>query len=603
MKYTKFIIKNFKGINEVTFDLSKSPEGKIYPLVGLNESGKTTILEAINLFQQGIKSEFEHEMIHKSKKGNFSGKVSVEAFLELDDEDKKVIKSFLDKESLQLEKEILNCSVTKSYEFKDSKFISNGFQSTWSIDINVKTSRAKKFESLHKKNTEKWQELVSILKDKQFPKILYFENFIFDFPNKIYLEEVANDALTQTEIQKEYRNVIKDVLSSIDGKSYDLNTHLLSRIKDQSEENKEAVKQTINDMAKKLNDTIIKSWQEIFPKSPKKSIEIELENDASKYYLQFKIKQGASSFYINERSLGFRWFFGFLLFTEFRKRRNNENGEYLFLFDEPASNLHQKSQQKLLELFEKLTEGSKIIYSTHSPYLLNPKFLLTSFVIKDEGRKDDVEIDFESYKQDIKAILYRTFVGNTSNEITHFQPLLDCLEFIENPFEQTTPLAFFEGKSDYYTFKWIMNTQFVDANYTFNLYPGAGVTTYVNIFREHLAHDKKFIGVFDADKAGKDAKKDYLKKISMELEKNIFTLKEVDNTFDTFQTEKMFTSTERLDIQKLSFPDDTSYSKGHFNTAIQELFIKNETFELSQDTKDNFKKVFDFIVTKLEELD
>ncbi|GFO97543.1 hypothetical protein ig2599ANME_1747 [groundwater metagenome] len=50
MKFTEFKIKNFKGIEDITINLDKSPNANIYTLVGLNESGKTTILEAINLF-------------------------------------------------------------------------------------------------------------------------------------------------------------------------------------------------------------------------------------------------------------------------------------------------------------------------------------------------------------------------------------------------------------------------------------------------------------------------------------------------------------------------------------------------------------------------
>jgi energy-coupling factor transporter ATP-binding protein EcfA2 len=303
--------------------------------------------------------------------------------------------------------------------------------------------------------------------------------------------------------------------------------------------------------------------------------------------------------------LGFRWFFSFLLFTEFRKERRNENGEYLFLFDEPASNLHQASQQKLLEQFEKLTNKSKIIYSTHSHYLLNPKFLLTSFVVIDKGRKErkNGEINLDSHKQDIKIELYKNFVSNSKNEETHFKPILDCLEYIENPFIKTSNVVFLEGKFDYYAFKWIKEILLNNKKYNFSFYPGASVNKYEDIFREYLANNRKFIAVFDSDNEGKKAKKEYLKKISQELERNIFTLNEIKEKFDNFQTENLFhTEAERLRIQKLSFPNIKKYEKGKFNTAIQELFIKNEKFELLATTKKNFEKVFDFIQKKFKNL-
>lgn len=48
MKYTKFFIKNYKAIDELTINLSKN----VIPLIGLNESGKTSILQAILAFDR-----------------------------------------------------------------------------------------------------------------------------------------------------------------------------------------------------------------------------------------------------------------------------------------------------------------------------------------------------------------------------------------------------------------------------------------------------------------------------------------------------------------------------------------------------------------------
>lgn len=49
MHYTYFDIKHFKGIDHVRFDIARTPRVRVSTLVGLNESGKTTILDAINL--------------------------------------------------------------------------------------------------------------------------------------------------------------------------------------------------------------------------------------------------------------------------------------------------------------------------------------------------------------------------------------------------------------------------------------------------------------------------------------------------------------------------------------------------------------------------
>ena len=125
--------------------------------------------------------------------------------------------------------------------------------------------------------------------------------------------------------------------------------------------------------------------------------------------------------------------------------------------------------------------------------------------------------------------------------------------------------------------------------------------------KEYLAHSKKFIAIFDADGTtttkGKGAQKRYIKNISQELEKRVFTLQNIDENFDTFTTEKLFTENERLSIQKNSFPEDTIFNKNNFNSAIQELFISEANFQLSENTKSNFKKIFDFIKDKFIQLE
>ena len=57
MKYKKFIIENYRAIeNAVTIDIERD---KIVPLIGANESGKTTILQAVYAFDYANDKEFE----------------------------------------------------------------------------------------------------------------------------------------------------------------------------------------------------------------------------------------------------------------------------------------------------------------------------------------------------------------------------------------------------------------------------------------------------------------------------------------------------------------------------------------------------------------
>jgi ABC-type multidrug transport system ATPase subunit len=290
-----------------------------------------------------------------------------------------------------------------------------------------------------------------------------------------------------------------------------------------------------------------------------------------------------------------------LIFTEFRKERADDKGETLFLLDEPASNLHQYSQKKLLNLFEKLTDKCKLIYSTHSHHLINPKFLSGTYIIKNEAINYKNDESFKQSKTDIKAILYKNFVAAYPNEKDYFQPILDSIHYCPSDLEKISNIVCVEGKNDYYTFKYIQNNFFKD-EIAFNFYPGAGVSKYEELFRLYLSWNKKFIAIFDADTQGKKEQKRYIKEISNELDGRIFTLEDIESGFSGQETEDLFTDTEKIKIIQNLFSDhkkEEGYDKSKFNTAMQDLFINNKDFVLNKGTIDKFSKIFEFIKKRL----
>jgi AAA15 family ATPase/GTPase len=100
MKYRSFRIRNFKGIKDATVDMSTMTGANVFALVGLNESGKTTILEAIHSFSPDFRSgritttkkESEGSKFQKRVPrhliSTFTGEVSVEATIDLTASDK-----------------------------------------------------------------------------------------------------------------------------------------------------------------------------------------------------------------------------------------------------------------------------------------------------------------------------------------------------------------------------------------------------------------------------------------------------------------------------------------------------------------------------------
>ncbi len=71
----------------------------------------------------------------------------------------------------------------------------------------------------------------------------------------------------------------------------------------------------------------------------------------------------------NTRSLGFKWFFAFLL--HFSAHFGNEIKNCVILFDEPGIHLHPGGQRDLLKEIDKLALFNQIIYTTHLPFMIN----------------------------------------------------------------------------------------------------------------------------------------------------------------------------------------------------------------------------------------
>ena len=588
MRYTSFYIKNYKGIKELTLDLDKKPTSDIYTLVGLNESGKTTILEAISTLSNEPSETEIHKLIPKSKKFNFNDTIEIHATLELDDDDNKAIADWLKESGFTAVERINQYKISLIYTFKDSVYVED--ESGWVYDFNLSGSKKSQRTSRnYGSNTQEFSDVNDFVYGDLLPPIIYYPNFLFDFPNRIYLEESS----TEDKEQKIYRAVLNDILDTFN-EGLNIKDHIVNRLKNPTEANKESLDATIDRMSAQITKIVFDAWGQIFASNGK---EIKLNPSINTVdnlaYLEFKLKEGLEQFQISERSLGFKWFFTFLLFTEFRKNRRHEKGEILFLLDEPASNLHSTAQKKLLSTFENLVTNCKLIYTTHSHHLINPKWLSGAYIVRNKA------IDYNGFdgspeNTDVEATIYKQFVTAHPEQRTYFQPILDAIEYSPSSLEEVPNIVLTEGKNDYYTFRYMAEVILKDEDYDIKFYPGNGADRNNQIIATYLAWGRDFNIFLDGDKAGEEAKTRYIKEFGVVVHDNITTLKDVDPTF-AFATEQLFTPQELLDIQKTFDPTATAYNKSAFNTALQNLFISEQVITLSNDTKEKFKKILDFL--------
>lgn len=72
---------------------------------------------------------------------------------------------------------------------------------------------------------------------------------------------------------------------------------------------------------------------------------------------------------LENRSSGLQWFFSF--FLVFLNERHDTHHGSILLLDEPGVTLHPMAQKDLFAFFEGLSNDNQIIYTTHSPFLMD----------------------------------------------------------------------------------------------------------------------------------------------------------------------------------------------------------------------------------------
>lgn len=105
---------------------------------------------------------------------------------------------------------------------------------------------------------------------------------------------------------------------------------------------------------------------------------------------------------LDERSTGFIWFFSFLVWFSEVQKTYGEN--LIVLLDEPGLSLHAKAQEDLLRFVnEELLPKYQVIYSTHSPFMVDTNNLLSCRTVEDATGQDGEVLGTKVNSEVLKA--------------------------------------------------------------------------------------------------------------------------------------------------------------------------------------------------------
>jgi len=626
-KINKFIIENFKGIERVEVDLEGRTTSPVLTFIGLNESGKTTILEALSHFiigDRSVASLFDGpyakatglNLIPMHRKAAYTGGIAVGAEISLSKEDIEDLQEIAKKQGFTLDQEPLLSPInaTRIFTFEDSAL--KDTKNVWSLPIFVKRGRAKNFNEYERSDDDGsgdlWSDCVNSVQEKM-QQVSYFPTFLVDMPSRIYLQEHQGE----TDLNRHYRFVFQDILDSL-GEDLSLEKHVAKRIKDYKASQQSPVwlsmllgsasKTPIDSVFQKISSAITKevigSWQRVFQRAiSAKSISVDWNVDAEKNdlpYATFHVSDGESKYAINERSLGFRWFFSFLLFTGFKNAKRRKT---IFIFDEPAANLHAKAQAELLTSFSKIaSDGNKIIYSTHSHHMINPQWLGSAYIVENASLDYDGEDSFglDTKPTSITATPYRQFVSAFPTRSSYFQPVIEKLEYVTPEIVGAGPYLMVEGITDYYALS--IARKISGKVYSFNILPGAGSGACGPIISQLLGQGQSFAILLDDDAEGRKAAAKYADEWFIDNDR-LSTLKDIDQLFSGMAMEKLL-GQETMDLMQSYLKLDARPSKRQIGWYLAEAcgLTTNLADKLPESAVDRLIKVLDHYETKFSTL-
>ena len=257
-----------------------------------------------------------------------------------------------------------------------------------SIDSALKEARkevdsGKEFYS----SIELAEEIFKILPDFEM-----FEDFSSLLPNRIDLEDIIR-ANKRAEGYKAAINFL-----TITGLEYSFFQQPSSRI----------LKQKIENLNGELTLNFQDFWRQNVGKNNKIKINFELSHydhtnpeKSGKPFLEFWIKDEQERLYPKQRSRGVRWFLSFFLELKATAMDKSKH-EKVLLIDEPAVSLHARAQEDVLEVFDDIKEQIQIIYTTHSPHLIDVdklyRILAVQRAIKDDMKSETLVYSARSLK-------------------------------------------------------------------------------------------------------------------------------------------------------------------------------------------------------------
>jgi predicted ATP-dependent endonuclease of OLD family len=614
MKIIKFQVKNYKSIIDSGICWI---EKDLTIFAGKNESGKTTLLEALENFNYGRPFRDETKPLN-----NNQSKTSIAITFLINPEELNSYYSEIG----------INSSVKTATEVTITKNSSNEYH----------LDEAGRMVFLIQFDGEMLGQ-IDFLKD-QYHKIRVLHSSDSNIDVDFFELDLSNTKLLKTNI-----NDYMDEIDSLNSLSVDLKDSIISELDDMKntlnvlEDIDEIVSTRWKAIYKILpNFILFRSFEDLIPNNiafkelesnefikdiqlisnldiklilsnedrkkhqHKDVINIDFNNGYSKYWKQddskIKIEWDSTKLFIwiiedyqyyepSQRSKGKQWHLSFYIRVS---ARTNEKKSNIILIDEPGMFLHASAQKDIYEKLKHSSEKIQILFTTHSPYLINSSELFRLRLVekdKNEGTYVTNKIHKKADKESLTPIL--TAIG------------LELNHGIQNIHQAKNIIV--EGPSD------VMYLQALSrllGNTTKNFVFGGGAGNMGNIGSIISGWGGEVIYLFDNDQGKKDGAKN-LEKVWHVSKSDIISITDEAGSVEDIFSKDDFINFVLLDKVGLYDESNSLYLK---NNRLEKVLLSKEflssviaqkNISLSDETKQNFnrliqriEKIFDVKTTE-----
>lgn len=577
MKLIKAQVKNFQNI----LDSDEFEIDDINCLMGKNESGKTALLKALYHSNPIVDSENNFNIddnypINKSKNGNDkskNGNDTVTKFTyRLDSADIEAVENFMGCKIFKQEEPILIVEKKYSGTFSDIKLdididsiskhildiLGNHEISTNKSGINAIKDISQKLSQEEKSELQvPYNQIINNPSDMHIFNIIFNNCLVHNLPKFMYLDHNQYHIMkAEEDLNTLLRNIRnndaspqrKPLISLL--KSSGIN---LERIVNETDDASIAkyIRQVLGNVEESIQP-VLKRWTQ----KPEYETTVNIYPDSRgskpevipwKVCIEIKDTIRGIDIPFQQQSYGFQWFFSFVALHQ---DVLSENENIILLLDELGHSLHPSGQRDFIKFLRcELSQKYQIIYTTHSPFMVDSKIyerikFVEYLVDKNQGTKVTSDID----KVDL--------------EIGTVVPLQSALGYeIRDIFGPNFLIV--EGKSDKRYIKIISGILREKGKEVLNplwcIVPATSVSkvsTFISIFSSFVGNNKNIVALVDDHKSERPVIENIHKKGLLDKDKIIKYSEFIDG--DEADVEDMFEDDFYVDLVNHTFGTNVS---------------------------------------------